>query len=184
MDKTASRDWLLTGAKALTIIAIAFLIFALVMVGIGLGAVLTVGHTTLTAKLAEAGIPAMGSWMIAIILALVMGLLWIAQQFLREQLSIINSVAEGKPFATENAKRLKRMGWLSVAGQAIVLPIGAITAWLIANADEKSTAIRIAHSDVDFGLNLGTILLTLILFILARVFEHGARLEEDAEGTV
>ena len=36
----------------------------------------------------------------------------------------------------------------------------------------------------DGGLDGGSILLTLILFILARVFRHGAAMREDLEGTV
>ena len=38
--------------------------------------------------------------------------------------------------------------------------------------------------DTDFGFDGGGILLILILFILARVFRHGAAMREDLEGTV
>ena len=41
-----------------------------------------------------------------------------------------------------------------------------------------------ADITIDAGLDIEGILLALILFILARVFRHGARMRDDLEGTV
>jgi len=38
--------------------------------------------------------------------------------------------------------------------------------------------------NIDGGLDGGSILLILILFILARVFREGARMRDELEGTV
>ena len=39
------------------------------------------------------------------------------------------------------------------------------------------------HHDSD-GLSMGAIILTLVLFVLARVFRTGAEMQDDLEGTV
>jgi galactitol-specific phosphotransferase system IIC component len=50
--------------------------------------------------------------------------------------------------------------------------------WLASVAKE-------AHADVRTDLDLGgSLLLPLVLFILARVFRHGAAMREELEGTV
>lgn len=93
---------------------------------------------------------------------------------------IIATVGEGDPFQPENAKRLSQMGWimlsvqlLAVAALAVVIPV--------VRAVEKFEDIHVATGGkVDFGL----LLLTIVLFILARVFRHGAAMRDDLEGTV
>ena len=71
------------------------------------------------------------------------------------------------------------MGWLAVAGQAVFIPIGAIVTWLTPYLERLGDDV-----DLDIGLDPGALLLILVLFILARVFERGADLRRDAEGTV
>jgi hypothetical protein len=101
-------------------------------------------------------------------------------RFLLELGGIVKSVERGDPFEPANADRLSRMGWIAVAGYAIATVIGSIAAWIKSVAGEAGN-----HIDVDdVGLDGGGILLILVLFILARVFRHGAAMREDLEGTV
>ena len=93
---------------------------------------------------------------------------------------IVASVGEGDPFAPVNAVRLSHMGWATLAGQVASIPIGAATIWVARIvADNDPVELR-----DDFGFSGSTLLLTLVLFILARVFRRGAQMREELEGTV
>lgn len=95
--------------------------------------------------------------------------------FFRELRRIVDTVRAGDPFVEENAGRLRTMGWLTLAVQLVTIPIGALGLYLDSVSDK-------VHSDI--GISPGGILLTLTLFILARVFRHGAAMRQDLEGTV
>jgi hypothetical protein len=172
-------DPLLGAAKIVTIIACGLLIFIMVMLGIGLGAMTTVGRVELLTELAKLGAPASSIWLIGTAIILIFALVGIGYQFMRNLLGMINSVGEGDPFHPENANRLSRMGWLTLAGQVIVLPIAAISEHFSPYLDKADV-----QSDFGFGLDLGTVLLMLVLFILARVFRKGTQMREELEGTV
>ena len=93
---------------------------------------------------------------------------------------IIATVGEGDPFAPDNADRLSAMAFLMLGVQLLMLPTAAIGMALTDWADE----VESANVSIDAGLDLTGILLVVILFILARVFRHGAAMREDLEGTV
>lgn len=176
---TKRTDPLLATAKVLVIIVQIIMIFAMVMLGIGIGAVLTVGRADLAAEIAATGAPPYAFWfiMLAMLTGIVLlGLVW---RFLNELRGIIDSVDEGDPFRHDNADRLSRMGWIAVAGHVIIMPIAILAIWFEPYFDK-------AGKDVHFdgAFDLGSILLTLILFILARVFRRGAEMREELEGTV
>lgn len=94
--------------------------------------------------------------------------------------AIIATVGEGDPFAPENADRLSIMAWLLLAIQIIAIPLGGL-GLLIARWAEP---LENAEINIDAGMDLTSILMVIILFILARVFRHGAAMREDLEGTV
>jgi hypothetical protein len=74
---------------------------------------------------------------------------------------------------------IRQMGWLWIAGQLMLIPIGGILAWLAPYLEKLGERV-----DLDLGLHPAALLLILILFILARVFERGAAMQTDLEGTV
>jgi hypothetical protein len=98
--------------------------------------------------------------------------------FLRNLRRIIDSVAHGQPFDVLNADRLRAMAWLSVGMQVIGVPMAKLIIWFDALPDKPNVH---HHSG---GISAGTILLTLVLFVLARVFRTGAEMQADLEGTV
>jgi len=177
--KLKPSDPLLGAAKVLIILSQIVMIFAMVMMGIGIGALLTVGYAELAGKVAEAGAPPYTFWLIVLAMLTGMAILSLAVKFLRELTGIIDSVDQGDPFHPLNAKRLSRMGWISVIGHALILPIMALAMWV-------APYMEAAHNDshITGGIDFGMILLTLILFILARVFKRGAEMREELEGTV
>ncbi|GAB5349010.1 DUF2975 domain-containing protein [Alteriqipengyuania sp. 357] len=99
---------------------------------------------------------------------------------------IIGTVGEGDPFQPENAKRLSQMGWLMLGTQLVIIPAGIIVMQLARYADaiEKAGAENFSLTFDDGGFDMTALLLVVILFILARVFRHGAEMREDLEGTV
>jgi len=71
------------------------------------------------------------------------------------------------------------MGWLAIGGQGIALALKGVVKVLEPYAIKAGKPI-----DLEFDLDMTGVLLVLILFILARVFRHGAAMRADLEGTV
>ena len=174
-----TKDPLLATVQVLLVLVKIVLIFTNVMLGIGIGAMLSVGRAEVLAKIAEAGAPAGSYWLLVAAMVLIMGLVMLAYRFFQELSGVVDSVGEGEPFRADNATRLNRMGWISVAAHGLGLVIGAMAAWFAPYIQKAG-----GHSDMEFGIDGGGLLLTLILFILARVFRRGAEMREELEGTV
>ena len=102
----------------------------------------------------------------------IMGLVW---TIMRKLLAIVNSVAEGDPFVLANAVRLKAIGWLMVAAQIIGIPLAFAA---------RQAADLFGENNVDSDISLTGILAILLVFVLAGVFERGAEMREELEGTV
>lgn len=169
----------------LLVIAKVIAVFMMVMMGIAAGALVIASawipfnQGEVLAELVKEGFtgqtgPVIWGVVGAMLLALVpIGLIF---QFLREMVRLIDSVGED-PFMPENGTRLSRMGWLVLAVQVSTLPLGALLLWL-------SQQVKSIDSDVDIGFSGNGLVLALVLFILARVFRHGAAMREELEGTV
>jgi hypothetical protein len=103
---------------------------------------------------------------------LTLGLVW---TIMRKLSSLIGSVEDGNPFVTVNAVRLRAIGWLMVGIQVVGLPL-AVAAGNVAD--------MFGEHDVGPELPLNGILAILLVFILAGIFERGAEMREELEGTV
>jgi hypothetical protein len=140
---------------------------------------LTVAHGEVAAELAKANAPQSAYWAIAGVLVLLIAVMSLGAVFFYTLFEIVRSVDKGDTFDPANARRLAKMGWLSVAAQLLTIPLGAIALWA-----EKILPDGDGAFETDFGFGGGGIVLTLVLFILARVFRQGAAMREDLEGTV
>lgn len=174
-----TKDPLLGVAHVILALDIAILVFVEAMLLIGLGAIFTVERDHAYAQIAEAGAPDSAYWAIVAVIVLVGGLLLAGLRFILELRGIVKTVDGGDPFEPENANRLSRMGWLTVAIYGLALTAGAVAAWVKSVAGAAGEKV-----DLDFDLGGGGIVLILTLFILARVFRQGAVMREDLEGTV
>lgn len=177
----STRDPLLMAAQGLLWFFIGVLCFALIMVGIGVPAV-AIFQDRIVAEAAAKGITA-GPELIGTILLVLAGvfvLLALAAYFLVLLLRIVDSVKDGDPFVVVNAERLSRMGWIALASQLATIPLAAAILWI----DEMVGHVEDIHIDTDLGVSGEGLLLVLILFILARVFRHGAAMREELEGTI
>jgi hypothetical protein len=110
-----------------------------------------------------------------LIMLVAIGAVPIANVVFSRLLSIVETVRAGDPFVATNASRLHAIAWAVLALEVIRLVIVAI-----ANA-ASSPAQRI---HIDWNLSVTPWLAVLLLFVLARVFEQGARMRDELEATV
>ncbi len=100
---------------------------------------------------------------------------YVVHRILRKLQDIVETVSSGDSFVADNARRLQAIAWYVLAGEVLRLVIGALVLF-------ASTPAQIL--DVDVGFSLAPWLAVLLLFVLARVFEQGAHMRTDLEGTV
>lgn len=89
-------------------------------------------------------------------------------------LSIIGTVRAGDPFVPENAIRLRTVAWCLLAVQLFELACGIFIGVLERMGAELG----------EWDPSLSGWLAVLLLFVLARVFEEGARIRADLEAVV
>jgi hypothetical protein len=88
---------------------------------------------------------------------------------------VVKTVGEGKAFTSENAARLRKIAYLSLG----ILASEFILAW-VGYFYHESTRDGLRWFDWDPS----SIITILVLFVLARVFEEGVRLNDEAQFTV
>lgn len=170
------QDPLLRGARAL----LTFLMALTAFVGVALALlipIIQIKADSVGEAIGTHGPLATSEFMPALltVLALLILMMPLTWRFLRDLRQIVDTVATGDPFVPANATRLRTMAWLSIAIQIVALLAGAASVVL----ERVASSVR-----ADFDLSIEGILLPVALFILARVFRHGAAMREDLEGTV
>jgi hypothetical protein len=90
-------------------------------------------------------------------------------------LTIVETVRAGDPFVLANAERLKTIAWAILGLELMHYAVGTIASLVSTTA---------APLNISSGFSVARWLTVLMLFVLARVFEQGARMREDLEGTV
>ncbi len=172
------KDPLLAAGKIMTTIlqimtALVTLLFVVLI------PVLLFNQTDFAQAVAEAGGDDVGMAMTASIVMLLLAAAVTSAAFHFFQLlgRIIDTVREDDPFTGENADRLGRMGWIALGFQIATFPIAALVAYLAQYVPAEDLT-------VDFEFSLTGVLMAIVLFILARVFKHGAAMRDDLEGTV
>jgi hypothetical protein len=90
-------------------------------------------------------------------------------------LAIVETVNAGDPFVGENAARLQTIAWAIVALE--LMHVGVI---ILANG------VSVGTQKVDIGgkFSVTPWLTILLLFVLARVFDQGARMRDELAATV
>lgn len=176
------KDPLLAVAKVIIWFFTGVFAVAATVIVIAIPVVMAMQDRVITEMKAE-GITADGGTIgaILLLLAAIAALLALMVWFLTNLRRIVDSVRDGDPFAPVNADRLSRMGWIALGGQLAAIPLGAMAMYVESTIGDTRDKVNV---DADYGLDGGGILLIIVLFILARVFRHGAAMREDLEGTV
>jgi len=94
---------------------------------------------------------------------------------LKRLISIVNTARAGDPFITENARRLRIIAQTLFGIQILHLLVGFVI---------SRTRSQVQQLDLDWSFSITPWIAVLLLFVLAGVFEHGARIRADLEGTV
>lgn len=171
-----SKDPLLTVAAGLLWLILGVIAFAGLVVTLAIPGLLLVGADFVQA-------PELGPLstelkaLICLLLAGVAGVLYLLWRFFRAIQGIARSVSEGDPFAPVNADRLTAMAWTILAINLAAIPLAALGLHIRQMTGEEGGSMI-------GSFDLGGVILALTLFILARVFRHGAAMREDLEGTV
>ena len=100
---------------------------------------------------------------------------FIAHRILTGLLQIVESVRAGDPFVLDNAERLNAIAWWLLGAELLHLLVGVFVRL-------ASTAAQ--PVDIGWTFSFTPWIAVLLLFVLAGVFAHGARMREDLEGTV
>lgn len=89
--------------------------------------------------------------------------------------AIVDTVREGDPFVVANARRLQLVAWGLAGLELLRLLVGLV-------GTHYASMLHDHALDWDFSFTpwVGV----LLLLVLARVFEHGARMRAELEGTV
>ena len=99
----------------------------------------------------------------------------LAHVLLTRLLAIVETVGRGDPFVAANAARLQTIAWALLGLELLHLAAGAVSA-LASSPGEPF--------DIGWSFSFTGWLAVLLLFVLARVFDQGARMRDDLEGTV
>ncbi len=178
MDNPIPDDGLLRAARILTTIFMILLWICLAGLTIAIPVLLLNPSIVADAMLSDASLSPIALTATCIML-IVFGIIFfgLAIAFLRSLRQIIQSVGKGDPFIEENARRLNVMGCIAILIAFMEIPAGALATLISAQLEAGSL-------DIDISFSLTTLLAGLLLFILARIFRHGAAMREDLEGTV
>ena len=90
-------------------------------------------------------------------------------------LTIVETVGAGNPFVVANAARLQGIAWAILGLELMHFAVGIVAA---------SVSTAAAPFDINWSFSPTRWVAVLLLFVLARVFEQGARMREELEGTV
>lgn len=176
------NDLLLLSGKMLTILLQIALAIGAIAIAIGAPLMLFF-KDEVAIRLGEEVTNISGDTFVATTLGLMViafGIITLAYLFFGKLRAIIGSVAEGDPFAPENAKRIHLMAWLMLGAQLLMIPALSLSVLLEGWAKDDRDAAITLHA----GLDIEGILMVITLFILARVFKHGANMRDDLEGTI
>ena len=149
--------------------------------GAAVAAALALGYTDAAAEVAKelpsvpVGHVALGIFLATFLVAILLALLW---QFIRRLRGIVDTV-DSDPFVRANARRLREMGWITLFAFIPTVILTGVGSWF-----DELTKSSEHHMHIEGGIDMGQIVLILLLFILARVFERGADMREELEGTV
>jgi hypothetical protein len=187
MARLKEVDPLLVGAKVLVL-------FGLIVSGIGTIAtviaipLIVTRHEEIASALAAAAADT-SLWQaqagVACFLLLVAGLAGAVFEFFRLLDRMIGSVAAEDPSPPANPRRLGRMAWIALGVQLGWLLLEWQARWL-GDVFPGGFGDQNWHFQVDGDptFPVAGLILALVLFILSRVFRHGAAMRADLEGTV
>ena len=174
-NKTARR---FPSALGTTRTVVRALIVLNLLLGVGILALFVASLIARDAVFAALGMEITNARMIyggRLIMVIGMGSAPLTHVLLTRLLAIVETVRCGDPFVAGNAARLQTTAWALLGLELLHLAVG-VTAAAVSSAAQPL--------DLDWNFSVSGWLAVLLLFVLARVFDHGTRMRDDLEGTV
>ena len=179
----AITSWLLKAATWFTVFLIAVLALAFAACTLGVGGLLLtpavmkdwgiplVADGVPMARALTAVLFAVGGGLISIVLILFV---------IRATSGIVDTAIAGDPFVGGNAERLNRIGFLLLGIMAVqFLTLIFVTGIAPESVDNPHFKISGGSEPDPVGM-----LAILLIFVLARIFKHGAQMRDELEGMV
>jgi hypothetical protein len=160
-------------AKLLTVLIVLNIVCILMFAGIIAGSFAFEG--TIVAALAKDNpVRSATATLTTMRIVMAIGLLMVplAHLLLTKLRAIVHSVQEGDPFVAANARRLTAIAWALLGIQIVDLGFGILS--MTSDLDQE----------MPWSFALTPWLAVLLLFVLARVFEHGTRMRDELAATI
>jgi hypothetical protein len=160
-------------AKLLTVLIALNIVCSVMFAGIIVGSFAVEG--TIVAALAKDNAARSATTTLTTMrIVMVIGLLLVplAHLLLTKLRAIVATVQEGDPFVAANARRLTAIAWALLGIQIVDLGFGIVS--MTSDLDQE----------MPWSFALTPWLAVLLLFILARVFEHGTRMRDELAATI
>jgi hypothetical protein len=113
--------------------------------------------------------------------ALVIPLLAIGLLIIFHLRKIFTTIAGGDPFSMQNSKRIRVIGWSVVAVSVLKALLSFFLGLYFSTLIDLPGLTLIANMRLE---DFGGVFVGVIILILAEVFQHGARLQEESNLTV
>ena len=101
--------------------------------------------------------------------------------------AILASMKEGKPFASEISKNLRKLGWLSlILGVAVQVmeAVSLFSLFIVQDMEALLISEKITHVDVNASFDLSVLIIPAVFFLLAYVFKYGEQLQTLSDETL
>ena len=108
---------------------------------------------------------------------------WYALKILRE---ILSPMKEGRPFERGVSDKIRRLGWITLIGGAILEVASVIASKFELAAYDLTTIFSSNVEKVESvaRINLWFVIAALILFFLAYIFHYGEQLQKESDETL
>ena len=100
---------------------------------------------------------------------------------------ILAPMKEGKPFASETSKNLRKLGWLSLilgVAMQVMEAVSLYSLFIVQNMDALLISEKITHVGVNISFDPGFLIITAVFFLLAYVFRYGEQLQTLSDETL
>jgi len=101
--------------------------------------------------------------------------------------AILAPMKEGKPFASETSKNLRKLGWYSLVVCIATQTMEAVSLFIMAAMYRIDTLLisdKITHVDVNASFDLSVLIIPAVFFLLAYVFKYGEQLQNLSDETL
>lgn len=101
--------------------------------------------------------------------------------------AILAPMKEGKPFASEVSKNLRKLGWLGLIICLMGQALEAVSLLVVASMMNLETLLiseKITHVDINASFELSVLIIPAVFFLLAYVFKYGEQLQTLSDETL